>query len=79
MNSFFIISTYCTGSGRSRPKSCRTARSVCGVAFFPAIRAAGSVPGVAKKIRKTKTLIANITRSAEAIRLTTKRSISGVA
>ena len=34
MKSFFIISAYCTGSGRSSPKSCRTAlqRLLVGVA-----------------------------------------------
>ena len=53
MKSFFIISAYWTGIGRSSPKSLRTARSVAWSAFLPAIRAAGSTPGVAKKIRKT--------------------------
>ena len=51
MKSFFIISAYWTGSGRSSPKSCRTAFSVCWSALRPAMRAAGSTPGVAKKIR----------------------------
>ena len=49
--SFFIMIPYFTGSGRSRPKSCLTAASVCGSALRPAMRAAGSTPGVAKKIR----------------------------
>ena len=51
MKSRFIISTYWIGSGRSRPKSCLTAASVAGSALRPAMRAAGSTPGVAKKIR----------------------------
>ena len=66
--SFFIMIPYCTGSGRSRPKSCRTCCSVAGSALRPAMRAAGSTPGVAKKIRKTSTLSANITNSVASSR-----------
>ena len=59
----FIITAYWTGSGRSRPKSLRTAARVSGEALRPAMRAAGSEPGVAKKIRNTSTLMPNITNS----------------
>src|SRR5437867_11614196 len=48
--------------GRSKPKSFRTAASTSGDALRPAIRDEGSDPGVAKKIRKTMTLIPNITK-----------------
>ena len=37
--------------------------SVSGAALRPAMRAAGSTPGVAKKIRNTSTLMPNITKS----------------
>ena len=47
MKSFFIRIAYCTGSGRSRPKSWRTCLSVSGSALRPAMRDAGSTPGVA--------------------------------
>lgn len=63
-NRCFIIIRYCTGSGRSKPNDSRTCASVAGSAFLPAMRAAGSTPGVAKKIRKTSTLIANRTSTA---------------
>ena len=75
MKSRFIISAYWTGMGLSSPKSLLTSRSVCWSAFRPAMRAAGSTPGVAKKIRKTRTLIENMTSNADAARRTTKRSI----
>jgi hypothetical protein len=39
------------------------------------MRAAGFTPGVAKKIKKTSTLIVNMTNTAEASRLIVKRSI----
>src|ERR1700735_2349478 len=67
-NRRFIRSAYCTGSGRSRPKSFRTASSVSGVALRPAMRAEGSAPGVAKKIKNTTTLIPNMTKSICAMR-----------
>src|ERR1700733_3186089 len=67
-NRRFIRSAYCTGSGRSRPKSFRTASSVSGVALRPAIRAEGSAPGVAKKIKNTVTLMPNMTKSICAMR-----------
>ncbi len=63
-NSFFIMIPYCTGIGRSRPKSCRTCLSVCGSALRPAMRDAGSTPGMAKKIANTITLSVNMTTSA---------------
>ncbi len=74
MNSFFIMITYWTGSGRSRPKSWRTCFSVCGSALRPAMRAAGSTPGVAKKIRNTSTLSANMTNSVA----TTRRMMNAI-
>src|SRR5205807_2620486 len=55
---------YCAGSGRSRPYSWRTAASVSAEAPRPARRAAGSAPGVAKKIRNTSTLMPNSTKTA---------------
>ncbi len=76
MNSFFIISAYWTGSGLSSPKSWRTWRSVCWSALRPAMRAAGSTPGVAKKMRNVRTLIAKSTKTIETSRRATKRSIS---
>ena len=78
-NSFSIIFTYWTGSGRSKPKSLRTASSVAWSALRPAMRAAGSTPGVAKKITNTNTLIANSTNTIESRRRTAKRSISSPA
>jgi hypothetical protein len=72
-NSFFIISAYWTGIGRSSPKSLRTAASVAGSALRPAIRDAGSTPGVAKKIRKTMTLIAKSTNAVDTSRRAMKR------
>ena len=74
MNSFFIMITYWTGSGRSRPKSWRTCFSVSGSALRPAMRAAGSTPGVAKKIRNTSTLSANMTNSVA----TTRRMMNAI-
>src|SRR5262245_13581980 len=74
--SLSIIFTYWTGIGRSRPKSLRTSRSVCWSALRPAIRAAGSAPGVAKKMRKTSTLIANSTVTSFTSRRATKATIS---
>ena len=71
-----IIRPYRTGSGRSRPNSCRTCSRVAWSALRPAMRAAGSTPGVAKKMRNTITLSENSTRAAEAERLTAKLSIS---
>ena len=62
-----IIVRYWTGSGRSSPKFERIAASVSGVALRPAIWRAGSIPGVAKKIRNTITLSANSTTIIEAI------------
>ncbi len=76
MNSRFIISAYCTGSGRSRPKLARTAASVSGEALRPAMRAAGSAPGVAKKIRNTTMLMPSMTNSICPRRRTTAASIS---
>jgi len=64
----FRLPMYCTGSGRSRPKSFRTASSVSGVALRPAMRAEGSAPGVAKKIKNTVTLMPNMTKSICAMR-----------
>src|SRR5258706_7724555 len=63
MNSRFIISRYWMGNGRSRPKSWRTAASTSGEALRPAMRAAGSAPGVTKKMRKTTTLIPTMTKT----------------
>ena len=65
MTSASIIFRYCSGSDWSRPNSALIAAIVSGVGFLPAIWRAGSIPGVAKKIRKTRTLSAIITRSAE--------------
>ena len=76
MNSFFIISAYCTGIGRSSPKSCRTSLSVAWSAFLPAMRAAGSTPGVAKKMRNARTLIENSTNTIDTSRRAKNRSIS---
>ena len=75
MKSRSIMSPYCTGSGRSKPKSLRTAASVSGDALRPAMRAAGSAPGVAKKMRNTRTLMPNMTNSIWPSRLTTAPSI----
>ncbi len=61
MNSRFIISRYWTGSGRSRPNWCLTAATVSGVGLRPASERAGSIPGMAKKIRNVSTVIANST------------------
>src|SRR5581483_7642676 len=63
MKSRFIISAYCTGSGLSRPKLARTAATTSGEALRPAMRDAGSAPGVAKKIRKTRMLMPSITKT----------------
>ena len=76
-NSRFIITAYWTGSGRSSPKSLRTAASVSGAALRPAMRAAGSEPGVAKKIRNTSTLMPNITNSIWPKRERTAASMRG--
>jgi len=46
-----------------------------GEAVRPAMREAGFTPGVAKKIRKTSTLMVNITKIADASRFAMKRSI----
>ncbi len=64
------------GSGRSSPNSCFTAASVAGVALRPAMRAAGSTPGVAKKITYVSRLIANSTKTIEMRRRTTKANIA---
>ena len=69
------MSAYRTGSGRSRPNSWRTCATTCGVALRPAMRAAGSTPGVAKKIRKTSTLMEKRTRTAEMNRRIENESI----
>ena len=61
MNRFFIITRYRTGSGLSRPNWWRISAIVSGFGLRPASWRAGSTPGVAKKIRNTSTLIANIT------------------
>ena len=63
IQSRFIIRPYWTGSERSKPNSCRIWATVSGAALRPAIRAAGSDPGVAKKIRNTSTEMPNITNS----------------
>ena len=73
--SFFIISPYWTGSGLSNPKSLRTACSVAWSALRPAMRAAGSTPGVAKKMRKTSTLIEKSTSTIDTSLRAAKRSI----
>src|SRR5437868_6092416 len=77
MKRFFIIIAYCTGSGSSSPKEARTWASVAGSAFLPAILAAGSTPGVAKKIRKTRTLIAKRTSTDEPKRFAIYLGMSG--
>ena len=58
----FIISAYWTGSGLSRPKLARTAATTSGEALRPAMREAGSEPGVAKKIRNTRMLMPSMTK-----------------
>ena len=72
----FISSAYCTGSGRSSPKSARTAASVSGVALRPAMRAEGSAPGVAKKIAKVRMLMPVITKTIWPRRRSTAPSIT---
>ena len=79
MKSFFIIRPYWMGKGRSRPKSWLTAASVAGSALRPAMRAAGSTPGVAKKIAYVRTLIANITKTIETSRRTMNANIGAYA
>jgi hypothetical protein len=76
-NSLSIIFTYWTGIGWSRPKSLRTSRSVCWSALRPAMRAAGSAPGVAKKMRKTITLIAKRTSTSDASRRIVNATTTG--
>ena len=75
MNRCSISSPYRTGSGRSSPNECRTCASVAWSALRPAMRAAGSIPGVAKKMTNTSTLIANSTSTAEVIRRTANSTI----
>ena len=76
MKSFFIMMTYRTGTGLSRPNWCLISVSACGDGFRPAIWRAGSTPGVSKKIRKTSTVMANITSSIQSRRRMMKGTIS---
>ncbi len=69
MKIFFIISTYCTGSGRSRPNWWRICLSADADGLRPAICRVGSIPGVWKKIMNTTTVITNITRMSCSARL----------
>src|SRR5579872_6098437 len=62
MKSRRIITAYWMGSGLSRPKLALTAASTSGEALRPAMREAGSAPGVAKKIRKTRMLMPSMTK-----------------
>jgi len=55
------------GIGLSSSNEARTCCRVNWSALRPAIRAAGSTPGVAKKIRKTRTEIENRTKNIAAI------------
>ena len=64
MKSFFIISTYWTGSGRSRPNWWRICLIVGADGLRPAIWRVGSTPGVWKKIMNTSTVITNMTRTS---------------
>ena len=61
MRIFFIISRYCTGSGRSRPNWCRISFTAAADGLRPAIWRTGSIPGVWKKIMNTTAEITNIT------------------
>ena len=72
MNSRFIISTYCSGLERSRPNWWRTAATVSGVGLRPASERVGSTPGVAKKIRNVRTVIAKRTTTRPSRRRTMK-------
>src|ERR1700748_3873105 len=71
----FICVQYCSGRDLSKPHSSSTFLINCGVAFLPAIRAAGLVAGTTLKIRKTRMEIAKRTATAPRMRLMRKRSI----
>ena len=74
MKSFFIISTYCTGNGRSSPNWWRIWARIWGLGLRPAICRAGSIPGVLKKITKTSSEMTNMTAIISSSRRTTKVS-----
>ena len=74
MKTCFIIVTYWTGTGRSSPRSALTLAINSGLAFLPAIRAAGSEFGTTLKIRNTSTEIANSTATIPISRLAMKRA-----
>ena len=63
MNSFFIITRILDGQRLIEAEILRTGFEISGEALRPAMRAAGSAPGVAKKIRNTSTLMPNITNA----------------
>src|SRR6188474_3848583 len=56
------------GIGSSKPNWWRISLSADAEGFRPAIWRAGSTPGVSKKMRKTSTVITNITSSVHRIR-----------
>jgi hypothetical protein len=55
--------SYCTGSGRSSPQSCRSSATRCGVARFPRIVRAGS-PGIKWIRKKTRIVTPSATGTA---------------
>ena len=67
------MSPYCTQYGRSKPHFLRIWTMFSWVGRRPAIRSAGSPPGITLKIRKTRTDTAKSTPSMPAMRLITKR------
>src|ERR1700733_4748699 len=70
MNRCFIISRYWIGTGRLSPNWARISFRICGLELRPAIARAGSTPGVLKKMKKTSTVITNMTSTAHSERRT---------
>ncbi len=70
------MSAYWIGSGLSRPKLARTAATTSGEALRPAMREAGSAPGVAKKIRNTRMLMPSMTKTIWARRRMSRLSMA---
>src|SRR5580698_11359018 len=78
MNRCFIISRYWIGTGRLSPNWARISFRICGLELRPAMARAGSTPGVLKKMKKTTTVITNMTSTAHSERRTMNVSIGAI-